>query len=632
MPKRPKQHQIGSKAVNKFVAFIPSEWVVRHISQDDYGIDLEVEIFENETATGLKFNVQSKSTKSKLEEKWKQEQFKVSTLNYFEAQQYPVLLIKYIEYKDFFLFRWAHDKNKKGISEYTKKFTVHFDLERRLTTTCLPLLVQDTKNYITLKQKSLRPPFYFNFILDNCYSQSNLDLALKEYQKEHSLFLIKREIDFVGTVQLSKKSLLISLGGGSATFSTDLEGLEHTNYKKILSKVNMGIACLFSSVGMSIFSAQLFVDNYIESEDFVNNEILGNLLKDLFLCNRHEDLKIIFKKFVIDQRKYPACMLFLMKLMRNYRKSDEKQFNLVESLLEINLENAIDIADFGHIAASLYSLGNFYGSSGHGLKGLKYYNQARKIDFSYQYRAYFWSEIAAEMYNKNKYLWAQRYYQYALKFSEEEDLRPKLADCFLQKGEIDKALLQYKYYQKSHGKKTAYWLLKHHCLTEIKERFSIRNGHRLTDDAINLLNIGSQTTENYIKAIKFDFLCDLGWFNLGISLSETEPEDALWCFLWSAFLNNMDSAAWFNSFLIAFNLSKSASLRNLIPIILENAFYTNGPDFLAFAFSSIDCNQSIILKEDLKQLLINFYDHLAHSKPGFLIRINDESGVQKIIS
>jgi len=60
MPERPSTHVVGSKAVRQFINALPDEWVAREPSED-YGIDVEVEVFKGGKATGLTFKVQSKA-------------------------------------------------------------------------------------------------------------------------------------------------------------------------------------------------------------------------------------------------------------------------------------------------------------------------------------------------------------------------------------------------------------------------------------------------------------------------------------------------------------------------------------------------------------------------------------------
>ncbi len=59
--KRPRQHIIETISKKAFEEIIPDEWVYRELTPD-YGIDYQVEIFNNEEATGKSFFVQLKGT------------------------------------------------------------------------------------------------------------------------------------------------------------------------------------------------------------------------------------------------------------------------------------------------------------------------------------------------------------------------------------------------------------------------------------------------------------------------------------------------------------------------------------------------------------------------------------------
>lgn len=61
--RRPIQHVIEEKAYLQFESSLPESWLHRRQDQD-YGIDREVEIFENEKSTGIIFKVQIKGTKN----------------------------------------------------------------------------------------------------------------------------------------------------------------------------------------------------------------------------------------------------------------------------------------------------------------------------------------------------------------------------------------------------------------------------------------------------------------------------------------------------------------------------------------------------------------------------------------
>ena len=59
--KRPRQHEIDAAARRQFEQSLPEAWVVRP-QPDDYGVDYEVEIFDQHESTGVIFKVQLKGT------------------------------------------------------------------------------------------------------------------------------------------------------------------------------------------------------------------------------------------------------------------------------------------------------------------------------------------------------------------------------------------------------------------------------------------------------------------------------------------------------------------------------------------------------------------------------------------
>ena len=62
-PKRPMSHVIGEQAVSIFLSACPPEWIKMPI-QPDYGLDLRIEISEEDNVTGEEFFVQVKGRKN----------------------------------------------------------------------------------------------------------------------------------------------------------------------------------------------------------------------------------------------------------------------------------------------------------------------------------------------------------------------------------------------------------------------------------------------------------------------------------------------------------------------------------------------------------------------------------------
>src|SRR3990172_7787571 len=97
MPIRPRQHEIDTEALEHIRSKLPSAWGCEEVQSLDYGKDLRVEIFRNTLATGLEFTIQSKGHErfNIVRSDQIAQTLKVSTLNYYEAQRLPVLLVVY---------------------------------------------------------------------------------------------------------------------------------------------------------------------------------------------------------------------------------------------------------------------------------------------------------------------------------------------------------------------------------------------------------------------------------------------------------------------------------------------------------------------------------------------------------
>lgn len=101
LPKRPPAHIKESESWKILQNSVPSEWIVREVSERDYGIDCYIELVSNEnTVTGDLLSVQLKSTENlewKYDKKKKRREAKfagirIETINYWMNLPVPVFL------------------------------------------------------------------------------------------------------------------------------------------------------------------------------------------------------------------------------------------------------------------------------------------------------------------------------------------------------------------------------------------------------------------------------------------------------------------------------------------------------------------------------------------------------------
>lgn len=122
LPQRPQQHITKTESTNAFRTILPPEWVSQE-RVEDYGIDLDVEIFADGHATGLTFLVQVKGqqttpSKPKL-------RLRRATWNYWSEQSVPVLVVLWDRERNRFLWQFKHRFDPRE-TDTTAKLTLNF--------------------------------------------------------------------------------------------------------------------------------------------------------------------------------------------------------------------------------------------------------------------------------------------------------------------------------------------------------------------------------------------------------------------------------------------------------------------------------------------------------------------------
>jgi hypothetical protein len=110
---------------------MPSAWVARQI-QEDYGVDLEVEIFEGGVTTGLTFRVQLKGTDKPPRRGKISRSVKARTRAYWQRLDVPVLVALYSTSTETFYARWAHSLDTYGLKPDAATRTYAFSTDNIL--------------------------------------------------------------------------------------------------------------------------------------------------------------------------------------------------------------------------------------------------------------------------------------------------------------------------------------------------------------------------------------------------------------------------------------------------------------------------------------------------------------------
>ena len=116
LPKRTRAHVLETRSRQHVESILPTEWVCRRV-EDDYGLDMRVEIVTGESVSGREFAVQLKATdRLKASGEDVLHSCKVSTANYFLHRPEPVMYVVYDAQEDTAYWLWVKPY-LKGLDE-----------------------------------------------------------------------------------------------------------------------------------------------------------------------------------------------------------------------------------------------------------------------------------------------------------------------------------------------------------------------------------------------------------------------------------------------------------------------------------------------------------------------------------
>ncbi|ATC60106.1 DUF4365 domain-containing protein [Vibrio anguillarum] len=162
LPKRTRAHILEELSVDKFKSLLPHEWVYR-IPTHDYGIDGEVEVFDNDgLSTGIKFLVQLKATDEKNSSKALKLRMSIEKLNYFKQLDCPILVVRHLAHTDTIYSRWFHSLNLTTDTLAEKSFCMQFSSSDEWNEYSTEQFFEGLKAYNNFKSKTLQKPIKIN--------------------------------------------------------------------------------------------------------------------------------------------------------------------------------------------------------------------------------------------------------------------------------------------------------------------------------------------------------------------------------------------------------------------------------------------------------------------------------------
>jgi hypothetical protein len=131
LPKRPEAHQLEERSERFFRAHLPMGWTCEK-QVHDYGIDLQIEIFEDGDATGRELIVQLKGSQSAHGGATENVRLQTTTYNYLKRNLRVAMLVKFVADEN--EAYWILIREIPRPTQRARTFSVQIPRENRLST------------------------------------------------------------------------------------------------------------------------------------------------------------------------------------------------------------------------------------------------------------------------------------------------------------------------------------------------------------------------------------------------------------------------------------------------------------------------------------------------------------------
>jgi len=546
--KRNRQHIIEDESETILKSLIPSEWVLRKLSPD-YGIDYNVEIFENNESTGVHFFVQLKGTDKKSSDGNISFRLDKKYIDYFGKVSIPILFV-YISVKS--NIAWAKWLNSCSIDKNNKSRALNFTSNDILDAS----KINGIKNSISVQSELVRIKYidfenahydilqkWVSFYFKECFATNAEEIA------DEILISLKESSETKMIVNIKDERFLVDC-------DVDILEIDTDNYTS-LPAIDEIPKCL-QNILFEISKILLIRKN--ERALDVALKIIPNLQYSHFT-----DIVSVVKQCIdnkasrklerlcftaIDDGNYDVFQFIYMAMFTDINDED------IIKIKENSLLRAIEKTDDKELSGTFsYNLASHYQNTGSIRESIKYYFKARRLEPGYLNRGYWFRELAGMLFLLNKYAAASKLYMICITCNgiKEDPINIALAAdaCFMARNFKD-SLRLFELYTTKVDEPEMEFILKKQISKTVKDEFGFRTEYSQ-----------KKANEKYRKLISPEIR-----FNEGLSLKNQEKyEEACISFLISAIVTEYSPSAWLNSFFMALE-DKS----HMIEIVLKVAF------------------------------------------------------------
>jgi len=527
LPKRTKNHRTGEAAVTEFRKLASGAWVVREKS-GDYGVDLEVEVFDSDDkTTGIVAYVQAKGTASKEDEP--SVSIKVETLQYLNSFDVPSLIFCHSTESGKSFWMWAQEAiwhSKPDTATVSLKFHEHHiwhdatpdEIEASLQSnrllnardnyTPFPIWADETNSDVD--------PLVLNDIVAEVGTLLPFTNQ-KVFKNGISLEILIRGIN----VQIQIGRFLWRAMEAKSEDHFDLKNA--AIYLLVVFWREFGFNNHAERAALKCLENQLPAPNRDTAAEAA-----------VVLINQpHVAVKLALMNKLHITSDVPM-ILFAVALKASLASTDEKT-EPYEKFTHAALSQSQDEKPNSTLQ---YNLGEFYRSSQQYSKAVAAYNALRKIDPSYLGRTYYWYELGGVLYLAKKYCLAAICYKNLVSLEKLPITHLLLGDAYLYGNELVEA-------------KSAYCNAKND-LTSIGAEVALKHAMILWIESLSQSDRPSPSA--HVSLLKFR----------EIALDKNDNETAFWSHMALTFLDIDDIDCWADAIVLSLKLGNMSLFQDVL--------------------------------------------------------------------
>lgn len=539
LPTRDQNHSRSSWSTREFSHLLPRDWVV-HSIDEDYGIDLRVEVFEDGRTTGVFFNVQLKSTDQGSGHQ-PASSIKRTTLNYWNQTPDATLVVIAHDSTETLWYRWAHllphDENPDTKSRQVR-------CEDVLDRDSASELAEEARAWRLARELSRHLPIDVRLTGTTLYGESATHLKRAIASKLSTLPSYFRVTH--STAQLPYFSVSIEddrvMAGLRGNYVQQITWGLHgeRDYSALAADVIASLALSCASVGAEDLCVLLLRIAAVDTHTLIEADALGYAVN--LLVRREENETVLTLVRRASEWEGRPVLDFVLAAVASAGPSP----SLARAVAHITRDAA---RASENPAKGLYNAGNLLRGID-GSESIALYEEAAVADPSYLQRPYWWREKGATYWDSGDFINAEQCYRQAIELGDHQS-RAYLGDVLLRTGRYREALEAFSEAPIWENPHDAQWRLTHNAASLIVEDLGIERQDRpevaipdfypeLTDDSTSALE------RTALDAIHADALNAWAYSALAAAWVEDDQDRALSASATAAVLVNTDATLWIN--------------------------------------------------------------------------------------